>query len=117
MRGRDERLTSVLAILPLSIKLSTYGGWQWVKAGTQSWHSGTHLCFGTELLFFPACPLSPGAAHAVGSDQLLNRCVISLKGALAAENLRKLGWFFRQWGMVHALWSLRQKLPLSHDFG
>lgn len=43
VRGRDERVMSILTILSLSIKFPTYGGWWCVKVGTQSWYSGTHL--------------------------------------------------------------------------
>lgn len=53
--GRDEKLTSVLTILPLSIKLPTYGGWWCVKVGTQSWYSRTRL-FVLEQSYFSCQP-------------------------------------------------------------
>jgi len=55
VRGRNEGLMSILAILPLSIELPTYGGWWCVKVETQSWHSGIHLCI-LEQSYFSFLP-------------------------------------------------------------
>lgn len=53
------------------------GVWKWGH-----WHGEAHLCSRTEpgcFSFYLPFPPSPGAARAVGSDQLLRRLVISLK--------------------------------------
>lgn len=86
-----------------------------MKEETQSWNSGTHL-FILEQKYFSSLPaLSAQVLPLLLAQISCSVGVISLKGAWAAENLRKLGVVLQRTGDVTCSVDLMQKLPLSHD--